>query len=120
MNLLLWVVAIMLAAVFLLTAWRKFPPNQALERAWARGMREPHIIGIAFLETLAAVGLIAPGALHIAVVLTPLAALGAALLMVGAFVLNARVGDRQGMVSNVVIFGLALLVAWGRFGPYRF
>jgi hypothetical protein len=56
------------------------------------------LIGVT--EFAAALGLILPAATGIAVWLTPLAACGIA--------------------TNLVLLALAVLVAWGRFGPYSF
>lgn len=72
------------------------------------------------LEFLAALGLILPAVTGIATVLTPLAATGLALIMIGAIVVHLRRNEVQGAVLNVVLLILSALVAWGRFGPYHF
>jgi hypothetical protein len=50
----------------------------------------------------------------------PLAAVGLILLMAGAAITHARRGESQAIVMNVVLIVLAVVVAWGRFGPYSF
>lgn len=50
--------------------------------------------------------------------LTPLAAVGLIVLMVGAAVVHARRREAQYVAVNVVLLVLAAVVAWGRFGPY--
>jgi hypothetical protein len=50
----------------------------------------------------------------------PIAATGLALLMVGAAITHARRREPQGIAVNAVLFVLAAVVAWGRFGPYAF
>ena len=71
-------------------------------------------------ELAGALGLILPAATGIAVWLTPLAACGIALIMVLAAGLHARRREPSGIAVNVVLLALAVLVAWGRFGPYSF
>ena len=70
------------------------------------------------LEVLAAIGLILPGALKIVPVLVPLAATGLVLMMVGAAIAHARRKEAQLIPINAVLLVLAVVVAWGRFGPY--
>jgi len=47
--------------------------------------------------------------------LTPLAGVGLALTMVGAALLHVRRGEYPNIIVNVVLFGLAVFVAYGRF-----
>jgi hypothetical protein len=54
----------------------------------------------------------------VATVLVPLAAVGLALLMVGAAVTHRRRGELPMIGINAVLLVLALVVAWARFGPY--
>jgi len=53
-------------------------------------------------------------------VLVPLAATGLVLLMVGAAITHVRRGELLMIAVNGVLLVLALVVAWGRFGPYAF
>ncbi|MBL1093246.1 DoxX family protein [Streptomyces sp. 9-7] len=80
----------------------------------------PTVKLIGTLEVLAAIGLVLPATLGIAPALAPLAALGLALVMIGAVVVHARRGEAQMAAVNVVLLTLAAVVAWGRFGPYSF
>ncbi len=75
---------------------------------------------IGTLELLAAVGLVLPGALDIAPVLVPLAALGLVMLMVGAVITRIRRHEAKFMVGNLALLAMAGFVAWGRFGPESF
>jgi hypothetical protein len=85
---------------------------------WAEDFPAGTIKLIGALEVLAAIGLILPAALGVAPVLTPLAALGLVLVMIGAAVTHARRGEAPLIAVNVVLLILAAVVAWGRFGPY--
>jgi uncharacterized membrane protein YphA (DoxX/SURF4 family) len=125
MNIVLWILAGLLAAVFLAAGSMKLAqskqklaasPNMAWTEEFSPGMLKT----IGALEVLAAVGLILPAALRIVPLLAPLAAVGLVLLMVGAAMTHARRKESQPIVINAVLIVLAGVVAWGRFGPYPF
>lgn len=123
-NIALWAVTGVLAAAFLFAGGTKLlqPKDKfvASGMAWAEPFPAGLIKTIGALEVLAAVGLILPGLLGIAPVLVPLAALGLALIMIGAAVVHGRRREFQSVVMNVVLLVLAAVVAWARFGPYSF
>jgi uncharacterized membrane protein YphA (DoxX/SURF4 family) len=125
MNIVLWIVAGVLAAVFagagvlkLTQSKEKLAANQNM--AWTEPFAPGVIKMIGLLEVLAAIGLILPAALDIVPVFVPLAAVGLVLMMIGAAVTHARRKESQVIVINVVLLALAAIVAWGRFGPYAF
>ena len=62
----------------------------------------------------------AAAALDILAVLAPLAALGLALLMVGAAVTHARRKETSAIAINLVLLALAAVAVVGRFGPESF
>ncbi|HVV24426.1 MAG TPA: DoxX family protein [Pseudonocardiaceae bacterium] len=119
MNVALWIVAGVLAALFLASGVVKVARSRAqlasAGLAWVDDVGPGAVKTIGGLEILAAAGLVLPGALGIAPVLVPLAAVGLALLMIGALVLHARRHEVQGIAVTVVLLALAVLVAWGRF-----
>jgi hypothetical protein len=88
--------------------------------SWAADVSDTQFRGIGALELLGAADLILPGALGIAGVITPLAAAGLALTMVGAFLTHARLGETERLAAPVVLLALALLIALERFGPQSF
>jgi uncharacterized membrane protein YphA (DoxX/SURF4 family) len=124
MNIVLWIIAGLLAAGFLLAGLMKVGrPKEKLAAsgmAWTDDLSAGGVKTIGGLEILAAIGLILPGALNVAPVLVPLAALGLVLIMVGAMVVHGRRKEPQGIVTNVILLVLAAIVVWGRFGPYSF
>jgi uncharacterized membrane protein YphA (DoxX/SURF4 family) len=69
---------------------------------------------IALAEVLGAVGLILPGLLRIRPGLTPLAAAGLVIIMIGATVLTLASGDLVPSLISLVVGLLAALVAYGR------
>jgi uncharacterized membrane protein YphA (DoxX/SURF4 family) len=124
MNLALWIIAIVLAVAFAGSGLMKLVvPKDKLVTAgqgWAQDYSSTNIRLIGLVEVLGAVGLVLPAALHIAPILVPLAAVGLALVMVGAIVVHARRKEPMNIAVNVVLIALAVFVAWGRFGPYSF
>lgn len=122
MNIALWVVAGLLAAAFLAAGLMKIttPKAKLVERLpWAADYSDGAVKGIGIVEVLGAIGLILPGITGIAPILVPIAAVGLAIVMVLAAVMHLRRGDGFAtVVPNIVLFALAVFVAWGRFGPY--
>ena len=134
MNLALWIVAGLLAVVFLVSGSTKlFVPRESLDRLlqragpaaqaageWTRDFSPGALKTIGVLELLGAAGLILPAALDIAPVLVPLAASGAVLLFAGAVIMRLRRGERATIVVDLVYLAIAAFVASGRFGPWSF
>jgi uncharacterized membrane protein YphA (DoxX/SURF4 family) len=134
MNLALWIVAGLLAVVFLVSGSTKlFVPKEDLDGLlqrlgpaaqatgeWTRDFSPGALKTIGVLELLGAVGLILPAALDIAPVLVPLAASGAVLLFAGAVIMRLRRGERATIMLDLVYLAIAAFVATGRFGPWSF
>jgi uncharacterized membrane protein YphA (DoxX/SURF4 family) len=124
MNLALWIIAIVLAVAFAGSGLMKLVvPKDKLVTAgqgWAQDFSPTNIRLIGLVEIVGAVGVVLPAAVHIAPILVPLAAVGLALVMVGAIVVHARRKEPMNIAVNVVLIALAVVVAWGRFGPYSF
>lgn len=118
MNIFLWIVAGVLAAVFLLAGAMKVTrPKEKLVgmMQWAVPVPEPRLKALGVAEVLGAIGLILPRALNIAPVLTPVAAVGCAIVMTGATIVHTRMKDYKGLGMPVVLLILAVIVAAGRF-----
>lgn len=124
MNLALWIIAGLLAAVFVAVGAMKLtrpkPALVASGQGWAEEFPDTGVKAIGALEVLGAIGLVVPALLDTATVLVPLAALGLALLMVGAAITHARRREYPNIVANLVLAALAAFVAVQRFGPYAF
>jgi hypothetical protein len=124
MDVVLWVIAGVLALAFLAAGAFKLTQSKeklaAAGMAWTEDFSPPMIKLIGVLGILGALGLILPAVLDIAPILVPLAASGLALVMVGAAVTHARRGETAMIAINAVLLVLALVLAWGRFGPYAF
>lgn len=124
MNVVLWIVAAVLAAAFLGSGLMKvIQPKAKLAASgmgWAEDFSDGSVKAIGALEILAAIGLILPAVLGIAPVLVPLAAIGLVLIMIGAVYVHGRRKEFSVIGFNVILLVLAALVVWGRFGPYAF
>jgi uncharacterized membrane protein YphA (DoxX/SURF4 family) len=116
-DIVLWIVQILLALAFGMLGFLKLtqPKEKAAERmAWVEDFSDNQLRLIGVLELLAAVGLILPVATGILPWLTPLAALGLILIMLGAAVVHIRRKENTLIVVNVVLGVLAAVVLVGR------
>ena len=118
MNIALWIVQGLLAAAFLMAGIMKATqPKEKLaaNMAWVNDFSTSQVRLIGIVEILGAIGLILPAATGILPILTPLAAVGLALVMIGAAMTHRRRGESQMIPINAVLLLLAAFVAYGRF-----
>ncbi|WP_037144106.1 DoxX family protein [Rhodococcoides fascians] len=125
MNIALWIIAAIVALAMLAAGISKLSkPRDALIASgkfnWANDFSSNQVRSIGVLEILGAIGLIVPAVTGIAVVLTPLAALGIAAVMVGAVIVHIRRHETNLVAPSAILALLALVVAVLRFGPYSF
>ncbi|PPF68570.1 DoxX family protein [Clavibacter michiganensis] len=109
----LWAVSAMLAVAMLGAGILKLVRSrQALVDGgmpWAESVPAGVVKAIAALEVVGAIGLVLPLATGIAPVLSPVAAVGLAVLMAGAVVVHAR--RREPVVPPLALLVLALAAA---------
>jgi uncharacterized membrane protein YphA (DoxX/SURF4 family) len=118
MNVALWIAQIMLAVAFAASGLMKLSqPKEKLHQRmpYVEDFPAGVIKFIGAAELLGAIGVVLPWATGIAPVLTPLAASGLVLVMLGAMVVHLRRKEYAGLPINLVLGGLALFVALGRF-----
>ena len=124
MDITLWIIAGLLALAFLAAGAMKLAKSRAQlaesGMAWTEDFSDSQVKLIGLVEILGALGLILPAALGIAEILTPLAAAGLALTMLGATAVHARRGEKSNIPVTLVLAALAAFVAVMRFGPYSF
>jgi hypothetical protein len=119
MNVTLWIFQVFLAVVFTGSGLAK--GTMSRERLLTTGQTGIALFPMSVVrmtaaaELLAAAGLLLPWATGIARVLTPVAALGLCVVMVGAAYSHSRLREPRNVATNAVLFGLALTVAVGRF-----
>lgn len=124
MNVVLWILQALLAVAFLgAGAGKVVQPKEKLapRMGWVDSYSAAGVKAIGAVEILGALGLILPAATGIAPVLTPIAAAGLAVTMIGALLTHVSRKDKAtDLVPAALLLVLTALVAWGRFGPYHF
>ena len=112
-NAVLWTIQGLLAALFLFAGVMKLVlPVEAM--AGSIGLPGAFLRFIGVAETLGAIGLILPGLTRIHQELTPAAAAGLVIIMIGATVLTAATGSVAGALVPLIVGLLAASVAVGR------
>jgi uncharacterized membrane protein YphA (DoxX/SURF4 family) len=114
----LWVAQGLLAVAFLGAGATKLSqPKEKLAKnmAWVEDFSQPAVRLIGTLEVLGAIGLVVPALTGLLPWLTPLAALGLVLTMVGAALTHRRRKEYGNIAANAVLLVLAAFVAYGRF-----
>jgi uncharacterized membrane protein YphA (DoxX/SURF4 family) len=119
MNIVLWIIQVLLALLFLFAGGTKLvlpidvlnamgPPNQVHLPDWF-----VRFTGV--VEVLGALGLILPGLFRVKTWLTPLAAAGLVIIMIGAVAVSLKIG----VGAAVVPFVVGLLLAFVAYGRWR-
>ena len=111
----LWVVQGLLALLFLFAGAMKFVmPIEEMTRQIPVPLPGLFLRFIGVAEVLGAIGLILPGLLRIRPGLTPLAAAGLAIIMIGATVITLAAGDVAPALIPLTVGLLAAFVSYGR------
>jgi|ERR1700736_6588798 uncharacterized membrane protein YphA (DoxX/SURF4 family) len=118
MNVLLWIVQGLLALVFLFAGGSKLVMSIA-EMQKQIAFPGPFLRFLGVAEVLGAIGLILPGLLRIRPGLTPLAAVGLAIITVGATVVTLKTGGGALALFPFVVALLSAFVAYGRWQQAR-
>lgn len=124
MTYVLWVLQIMLALLFVFAGGSKLVMSIETMAEYARQSGQTPLPGlltrfIGVIEILGGLGLVLPGLLRIKQGLTPLAALGLAIIMLGAVVITVSSGQIGTAIFPSVIGLLCLFVAYGRWRLVR-
>ena len=116
MNIVLWVLQVVLAVYFLFIGVNHFiiPPGLPATMSWMYELSPGLHWFSGIAEILGGLGLILPGLVKRYTFLTPLAALGLVLVMIGAMVFHITRGEVQNIFLNVILAVLLALVAYGR------
>ncbi|MCU1334595.1 MAG: DoxX family protein [Bryobacterales bacterium] len=110
----LWVIQIVLALLFLFAGVMKFVmPVEEMNKDTPVALPGPFLHFIGVCEVLGGLGLILPGLLRIKPGLTPLAAAGLVIIMVGATVISGM-GSVPVALLPLVVGILAAFIAYGR------
>jgi uncharacterized membrane protein YphA (DoxX/SURF4 family) len=113
MNILLWIIQVLLALLFLFAGGVKLVlPIEEMTKQMAMPGLFLRFLGV--VEVLGALGLILPGLFRIKTSLTPLAAAGLTIIMIGATVISLRIGPVGPAMIPLVTGILLAFVAYGR------
>ena len=113
MNIALWIVQALLALLFLFAGVMKFVMSiEEMTKQIPLPGWFLHFIGVC--EVLGALGLILPWLTRIRPGLTPLAAAGLVIIMIGATVVTLMIGDIAMALIPLVVGILCAFVAYGR------
>ena len=118
MNIALWIVQVLLALAFagagllkISQPIAKLAPNMA----WVTHFPAQAVRLIGGVELLGAIGLLVPALTGILPWLTPLAAAGLVVIMIGAVITHIQLHEVPKAVPSLILGLLALFVAYGRF-----
>lgn len=118
METVVWIIQGLLAVLFAMAGITKLTTPKAdlvKKMPWAEDYSENTIKFIGTAELLGAIGLIVPVLTGIVPVLTPIAALAIAVIMLLATQAHYRRMEYRNILMNVVLFALAVFVAYYRF-----
>ncbi len=115
MNIALWIVQVLLALLFLFAGSMKFiMPIEEMTKGMPVHLSALFLHFIGVCEVLGGLGLVLPGALRINRRLTPIAALGLTIIMIGATVITFMTGKVGTALTPLAALLLVIFVAYGR------
>jgi uncharacterized membrane protein YphA (DoxX/SURF4 family) len=115
MNIALWIIQAVLALLFLFAGVMKFiTPVEEMTKQMPVAISGTFLHFIAVCEILGGLGLVLPGLFRIKQGLTPLAAIGLIIIMIGAAAIGFIGGVPSNSVFPIVVGLLLTFVAYGR------
>ncbi|WP_248926825.1 DoxX family protein [Paenibacillus hamazuiensis] len=117
MNAALWVVQIVLTLLFLMGGVMKiFLYDKTYGMwPWVRDYPKAFVTFVGYMDLLAGFGLILPQLTGVLPWLTPLAALGASVILTLAVALHMKRNEMKDAIPNIAFLALAVFVLIGRF-----
>ena len=113
-NIALWVLQVLLAAVYVAHGWLLVSPPAELVALMNEQLGVGFRLFLGVAELLAAIGLILPSVTRILPFLTALAAAGLMIVMSSATALHIFRGETGSAVSAAILFVLVTIVAYTR------
>jgi len=116
MNIALWIVQGLLALLFIsVGSVKTFQFEKAKATLpWVKDSLKGLVTFIGVSELLGGIGLIVPLATGIMPSLTPIAAIGLAVIMFLGGAFHAKLKEYKGVVMNIILLALTVFVALGR------
>lgn len=119
MNTALWICQAFLALTFLYSGVMKSSKSREhlvrIGQTGVDGLSYPTICFIDIIEILGAIGIIIPRATIILPILTPITAIGFAIIMILALRVHYKRREFKAVGINVVLFCISVFVAYSRF-----
>ena len=120
MNTILWILQALMAIVFIYSGINKsiFSIPVLVHDKGQTGVDNLPLALVRFIgisEIFGAIGLIIPWYLNISPVLTPIAAILFAVIMVPAAVIHYKRREPKNILINVIVFLICITIAYGRF-----
>ncbi|WP_297097919.1 DoxX family protein [uncultured Draconibacterium sp.] len=117
MNIALWIIQIVIAALFLTTGSLKLVlPKDNLRKVfeWIEDFTEQRLRLIGAFEVLGGLGLFLPGVYSVFEILIPISAIGLTIIMVLATFVHSKRKETKDLVFNIIVLIMLLLVVAGR------
>ena len=114
MHIVLWILQVLLAAVFVAHGWMLLAPPPDLLALMNEQMGAPFRIFLGIAEVAGALGLILPALTRVRPGLTPLAAASLAFVVLSATVLHLMRAEYGPAVTTTILCLLASFLAYGR------
>ena len=119
MNTILWVLQSIMALTFLVPGILKliFSEQELVAKGMTgvEGLSKPLIRFIGFSEILGSIGIILPMLLNFFPMLTIVSAIGFALIMIPAAIINYKRKEYKKVLLNAIIFLICIFIGYGRF-----
>ena len=120
MNVILWIVAGLLAVAFLGAGGMKLSKSRQelseMDMKWVDSATDGQVKAVGAVEVAGAIGVVLPAIVDVAPILVPIAATGLAIAMVIAAGVHVRDGDGPKEMAPALVLGaLAAFLAVGRF-----
>ena len=117
MNRALWILQVIFGIYFVSVGIVHFvlPSGLPDQMNWMYELSDGMHLVAGSLEILGGIGLILPSLTKIQPTLTPVAALGLALVMVAAAIWHAQQGQAENIPQNLIFAGVMTFVSYGRF-----
>jgi hypothetical protein len=114
MNILLWVLQALLAAVFLAHGWLLLAPPPDIAAQMLEALPRGFWLFLGVAEVLAAIGITLPGATRILPWLVPSAAGGLVIVMVSATIWHVVRSETSSALITLVLLAIATFVTYMR------
>lgn len=117
----LWIVQLGLAIFFIIAGISKLTmsiDDLSTQIEWVKLVPSQLVTTIGICETLGGLGLILPSVTRISPILTPVAAICLAFMMILAMIFHVIYKEYSEIFLNILIAALCIFIAWGRYGDY--